>query len=337
MKGILHGIFLVLVMSSFSLSAGVPTLEELSSHLFTNGPIVWQAPINDLPKQFWIYQRDLPHIFSATVITNAIVLGSLQSKGFPRPSTNQTCIVAEPPCPCMNVCNFFINPGEASIYFESPNYKNGSSGGIPTDKAIVERAWNYAPYLGLEPAHMILKSFFTHSNDVDQTGTNVTNVICGRGVFLSRMLDGISFFSADDTGGDAEGFTFELGGYGEIRYFSFRWSTLRRFQLQQAASTQEISRCMKAHKTIVLPNADEQDYFERLRILATAKEWTITKITPVYGEGVFGEISTNDTPPKFAIPFAELEAIADFGASNATVRLMSPILSSEVKRLVESK
>jgi hypothetical protein len=74
---------LVLVFAQpFLASAGFTSLKELSSHLFTNGPIVWQLQTNDLPKQFWNYQRHLPRIFSATVITNAIVLGSLQSKGF---------------------------------------------------------------------------------------------------------------------------------------------------------------------------------------------------------------------------------------------------------------
>jgi hypothetical protein len=31
---------------------------------------------------------------------------------------------------------------------------------------------------------------------------------------------------------------------------------------------------------------------------------------------------------------AELEAVADFGNSNTTVRLLSPIISSEVSRLL---
>src|SRR5271166_2387261 len=116
---------LVLVKASAA-SADVPTWEELSSHLFTNGPIVWQAPTNHLPKCFWVYQRLLPRVFPAEVITNAIVLGSLQSKGFPQPSTKETCIVAEPPSPCVNVCNFFISPKDATMSFESPNYKDGS-------------------------------------------------------------------------------------------------------------------------------------------------------------------------------------------------------------------
>jgi hypothetical protein len=332
--------FAILVLAfelAFSASAAIPTLGELSSHFFTNGPIVWQASTNHLPKQFWIYQRQLPRVFSANLITNAIVLASFQSQGFPQPSTNQTCIVAEPHSPFVNICNFFINPSEASMSFESPDYKNASPSGIPGDQLIVSRAWGYAPQLGLDPRQMVQKSFFTHSNDVDQTGEETKGFICGRGVFLSRQLDGVAFFSADDSGSDTEGFAIEFGSHGQIRSFYYRWSALKRFESQQTASLQEISRCIRAHKTIVLPNLDETDYFGRLRTLAIAKKLTITKITPVYGEGMFGEPQTNSAPCKFAIPFAELEAVADFGTSNATVRLVSPILSSEVERLLKSQ
>jgi hypothetical protein len=318
----------------FSSPADPPTLEELNSHLFTNAPIVWLAPTNHLPKSFWVYQRLLPRVFSETIISNGIVLGSLQSKGFPQPSTNETCIMAEPPCPCANVCNFFINPNDATMNFESPDYKNGSPQGIPSDQVIAERAVGYTPQLGLDPTHLTSQSFFTHFNYSDQTGGTMTNDICGRGIFLSRQLDGINFFSADNTGDGGEGFSIEFGSYGQIRFFSFRWSNVKRYKKQQTASPQEILRCIKAHKTIVLPNVDEEDYFTRLKKLASARKLTIIKITPYYGEGMFGEVPTNDVPCKFATPFAELEAVADFGNSNATVRLVSPILSSEVSRLL---
>jgi hypothetical protein len=335
MKG--FAVLVLVFFQSLLASAGFPTIEELSSHLFTNCPIVWQLQTNDLPKQFWIYQRHLPHIFSPQVITNAIVFASFQNKGYPQPSTNETCIMAEPPCPCMNFCNFSISPSEASMYYESPNYKNGLPDGIPSDEDIPKRAWECVPQLGLDPAHMIQKSFFTHSYSADQDGNNSTNFICGRGVFLSRLLDGISFFSADNTGGDAEGFVLELGSYGEIRYYYFRWSDMERYERQKTASLNEISECVKAHKAVVLPNPDEVDYFARLRTLAKAKKLTITEITPVYCDGVFGKVPPNDAHYGFAIPFAELKAIADFGTSNATVRLVSPILSSEVQKLMESK
>jgi len=318
-------------------SAKAGSVEELWSHLFTNGPIVWHAPTEHLPTSFWIYKRDLPRIFPAWVITNGIVLGSLQSKGFPKPSTNHTCIVAEPPCPCGNVCNFFINPSEASMSFVSPDYKDGSPSGLPGDNDIAKRAWGYAPQLGLDPKQMVQESFFTHSFNTDKAGNETTNFVCGRGVFLSRQLDGVTFFSDEKTCDDVEGFSIEFGGYGQIRAFNFRWSNLRRHENQPTASHEQIIQCVKSHKAIVLPNSDEQDYFARLRTLATAKKLTITKITPYYGEGVFGEVPTNNVPCKFVTPLAELEAVADYGTSNSTLRLVSPLLSSEVERLLEGK
>jgi hypothetical protein len=330
-------ILVVIFLTACAAPASPPTVEELWSHLFINTIIVWQAPTNHLPKSFWVYQRHLPRIFSVTVISNAIVLGSLQSKGFPKPSTNQTCIVAEPPSPCCNVCNFFINPSDATINFVSPDYKNGSPEGIPANETIAKRAWGYVPQFGLDPVHLTESSFFTHSNNVDRAGKDTTNFVCGHGIFLARQLDGVNFFSADNTGDGAEGFSIEFGSYGQIRFFSFRWSDVERYEKQQTASSQEIIHCIKAHKTIVLPNVDEEDYFERLKKLASAKKFTITKITPYYGEGMFGEVPTNDVPCKFATPFAELEAVADFGNSNTIVRLVSPILTSEVDRLLKTK
>jgi hypothetical protein len=326
-----------LFVTAFYAPAAPPTLQELSSNLFNGAVIVWQAPTNGLPKAFWIYKRELPHVFSETIISNAIVLGSLQSKGFPKPSTNETCIVAEPPCPCGNVCNFFISPKDAAMSFVSPDYKNASPDNIPSDETIVKRAWDYAPQLGLDRASLTQTAFFTHLYYSDQTGERITNNVCGRGVFLSRQLDGVNFFSADNTGDEAEGFSIEFGSYGQIRCFSFRWSNVERYESQQTASPQEIIHCIRAHKAIVLPNVDEEDYFARLEKLATAKKFTITNITPCYGEGMFGEVPTNDVPCKFATPFAELEAVADFGNSNATVRLISPILSLEIIKLLGNK
>jgi hypothetical protein len=69
-----------LVISSF---AAAPTLEDLSPHLSTNAQIIWKAPTNNLPKSFCIYKK-LPRVFSAAVISNALMLASFQSKGLLR-------------------------------------------------------------------------------------------------------------------------------------------------------------------------------------------------------------------------------------------------------------
>jgi hypothetical protein len=331
-------ILAVISAAALSAPADQPTWQELSSRLFTNATIVWQAPADTLPKSFWIYQRELPHVFPATVISNAVVLGSLQSKGFPKPSTNDFFIPEDkgPNYPGPIATIFGIRPGDANLYYSLPNYSAGSGEQLPDNETIAMRAWKYASQLGLDPAQLVQERIYTHSCDAGQNG-QATNHVCGLGVFLSRQLDGVSFFSADNEGSGAEGFSIEFGSHGQIRFFSFRWSTVERYESQQTATTQEIIHCIREHKAMVLPNPDEEDYFVRLKRLANAKKLTITKITPYYGEGVFGEVPTNDVPCKFATPFAELEAVADFGNSNATVQILSPILSSDVIRLLESK
>ena len=87
----------------------------------------------------------------------------------------------------------------------------------------------------------------------------------------------------------------------------------------------------------MIPNKNEEAYFQRIKTLATAKKFIIKKITPYYIEGRFGETPTNDTPPEIIEPIADLVAVADFGDSNVTVRLISPIISSEVNRLIKAK
>jgi hypothetical protein len=64
---------------------------------------------------------------------------------------------------------------------------------------------------------------------------------------------------------------------------------------------------------------------------SSVKNIVITKATPYYYSEAYDE---NDKPQNVACPFVEMEAVADFGNSNTTVRLMSPILSSEVSRLL---
>jgi hypothetical protein len=328
-------ILTVISVTTLSAPAAPPTWQELSSRLFTNAAIVWQAPIDKLPRSFWIYQRKLPHAFSATVISNAVVLGALQAKGFPKPSTNDFFIPEDkgPDYPGPIATIFGIRPGDANMYYSRPNYGAGSGEQLPGDEIIATRAWKYASQLGLDSTQLVQEKIYSHLCDSDQTG-HATKHLCGRGVFLSRQLDGIAFFSADNEGSGAEGFSIEFGSDGQIRSFSLRWSNVERFGSQKTASSQEIIHCIRAHNTIVLPSPDEEDYFARLVKLANAKKLTVTRITPYYGEGVLGEVPTNDAPSNFATPFAELEAVADFGTSNALVRLLSPIIVSEVNRLL---
>jgi hypothetical protein len=325
-------LFAVILASTFSSFGGPPTWQELNSHLYTNGPIVWQAPTNNLPTSLWIYKRLPPRPFLATVISNAAVLASLQNKELPKPSTNAFFINSTPD-PCgMGFSIFSIQPASTTISFSSTN-QILSTGNVLDDDTVTRLAFEYAARFGLNRTYLIPKNVYTGSNGAGCDGT-LTNGICTRGILLSRKLDGVAFFSADNEADSVEGFSIEFGGGGQIRSFSLVWPNLERCQSASSASPQQIINYIRAHKAIVLPAPDEEDYFARLKTLATAKKLTITKITPYYGEGIIGEVPTNDLPPEFVTPFAELEAVADFGNSNAVVQLVSPILSSEVNRLL---
>ena len=185
------------------------------------------------------------------------------------------------------------------------------------DEAAVERAWDRLAQLGIDRSQLVK--------------TNVASYGV-YGVFLPRQIDGIQVCD------ESEGFSFQqFGSHGKIRCFLLALPNLEREQKSPTASPQQIIACIRAYKIIVIPNGDEEKYFERVKALANVKKFTITKITPFYGEGVYGETPTNNEPSKYVSPIAELEAVADFGNSNATVRLFSPILLSEVNRLLKAK
>lgn len=309
-------ILAAILVPAISAPANPPTVEELWSHLFTNGPIVWQAPSNNLSKSFWIYKK-MPRVFSATTISNAIILASFQDKGFPKPSRYRTTLWAdhidgEPMPP-----NFSIWPEQGQISFSLGDRAPESQEEIWTNQTTIECAWNCLSQLGVDRTQFI---------KTNAAGSGAW------GIFFPRQIDGIQFHD------ESEGFSFQqFGKEGKIRCFWLALPNLERDKQGQSANPQQIIACIQAHKAIVMPNGDEENYFDRLKTLASAKKLTITKITPYYGEGMFGDVPTNDVPCKYATPFAELEAVADFGNSNATVRLLSPILSSEVRRLLGVK
>jgi hypothetical protein len=322
----------VILALNFSCLAEEPTWQELSARAFTNASIVWQANTDGLPKSFWTYKIIRPHVFSRGTISNAIVLGHLQARGFPEPSTNGTCISDDCHCSCVVHCFFSTYPDGASLNFSSPLQTN-STQHIPSDSQITKWAWSCAFRLGVDPTQVVQKDFTTHFNS-DTNGNSLMNEISGRGVYLSRILDGIAF-NGDGTDTCGDGFWIEFGSYDLIRNFSLIWHDLKKDQQIPTASTAQIIQCIRAHKTIVFPEPHhEEDYFPTLKMLARTKRLTITQLTPYYGEGVFGVTPTNGAPEAFMTPYAELQAVADFGTSNLTIRIASPIISTDVERLL---
>jgi hypothetical protein len=300
-------------MTVFSSFARI-TLEDISPHFSTNTEIIWDVPTNALPKSFWVYKK-LPHIFSATTISNAVVLASFQSKGFPAPSTNQIVIWADSTAGEPQPPDFAIMPATGELSYSLGDRAPDSAEAYFKDKATVARAWDCLGQLG-----------------VDRTEFVKTNVAPEGdwGVFLPRQIDGILFFD------ESEGFSYQQFGHpARIRTFALALPDLERTRDSLTATPQQIIACIRAHKApIVPPQNEEFDLFKRVKELSKATKFTITKITPYYGEGVYGDTPTNNEIPEIAYPIAVLEGAADFGNSNLTVQLVTPILSSEVMRLL---
>ena len=305
-------------------------MEKFSPHFSTNTPILWKAT-NQLPGDFWIYRRVLPHIFSASVISNAILLASLEKGGFPKPSANDFYVHEdkEPNYPGAISCYFGIIPGDAHLYYGAPHPDTNSTE-IPDDEILIKRARDCASRLGVDLAQVVAEKPSSIFNR-DKDWHTLTNQICGRRVFLSRQLDGITFYDHNDNGW-SEGLSFALSNGGTIRSFYLDWPEVKRADRGQTASVQQIIALIRAHRVIVLPNVGEETYFQRVKALANAKTFSITNVTPYYLDGELGDTNQNYAPPKYATPIAELDAVADFGNSNAAVRMFSFILSSDATR-----
>ena len=290
-------------------------LEDVSLHFSTNTVIVWQAPTNHLPKQFWTYKR-LPQMFSAAAISNGIVLAGFEKKGFPRPSTNEVTLWADHPDGEMQPPYFSILPRCGQMMFTLGDRAPESQKDVARDGAAVKRAWKCAALLSVDLTQLVQ--------------TNAAGSGLG-GAFLPRQLDGIQFFA------ETEGLQFQFGKGGQIRQFALLWPKLERDEICATASPQEIIQCIRGYKTVLVPADEEGNYFAQVREVARARRLTITQVTPYYGEGMLGEEPRDNEPSRYVRPVAILGATADFGTNAAFVKLYAPILAADVRRLLSSR
>ena len=229
---------------------------------------------------------------------------------------------------------FSITPKSGTISYYRP-HPDTNLLEIPAGDVVKRLARTHEDQLGIDLGQVASARLAPHFNK-DENYNDITSQICGRSVFLPRLLDGICFADTSDDGGNG-GFWIEFGSHGQIEGFSIVWPSLERYEQSQTASPQQIVACIRAFKTMTPPIGQETNYFARIKSFAKAKALIITKIIPYYGEWVYGEMPTEDVPSPIIAPFAELQAVADFGNSNTPVRLFSPILSSQATQILIDK
>jgi hypothetical protein len=304
---VIPAVFLAVV--SFNAN-GLP-LEDASPRFATTTEFVWSAPTNELRPWYSVYRR-LPHVFPATVISNGIVLAGLQSKGIPKPSTNRTTIWADhvegdpmPGCfsvdtQCAQMSYFIGSSGE--------DYLNDDT----SDEVLAKAAWSCASRLGVDRTSLATGKIESHRMD------------------LPRLIEGIPVREA------YEGFSLQFCGHGKIRSFCLTWPDLKPSKIEVTAKPSQIIECIKAFKTPLVPEGQDLDFFGRIRKVEKASKLTITRVTPYYMEGRFGETRREDSSPQFLTPVAELAATAKLETGDVAVRLFVPLLSNDATTLLNS-
>jgi hypothetical protein len=326
------GAITVMLAAATSCALGrTNSLAQFCPKFSTNTQIVWAAPTNQLPKALWIYQRLPPRPFPDSLVTAAANLAAISTKTFPPSSTNSFFIASQPNACGHGTVVFSFQPDSGTITFSSTN-QNQFTNDLPSEATVTRRAFECAARLGLTQAELLPKAFCDSSNAPDSGCDSAINGVSSRGIFLSRLLDGLSFYGDAYNGSD--GLSIDFGSGGKIRSFSLVWPRLERSKQSVCLGPEQIIRCIREQRVIVVPGAAEENYFGRLQGLGSAKKFTITKITPVYGKGVFGEVPTHNVPAQFITPFAEAQAVADFSTSNSTVLFVCPIVQSDFDRLI---
>jgi hypothetical protein len=152
---------------------------------------------------------------------------------------------------------------------------------------------------------------------------------CSRQTFLTRKVNG---FEMRDFG-----LGVNLGSHGQVRGFWVSWPNLEQKGTELAASADQVMRCIAARLTILALTPDGGFDLELLKRLAQAHKLTVTHIKPIYAEGRYGmvpDVPDGQMQNPYRAPYAELEVVAELESTNITVHLWSPILSSDVVRLL---
>jgi hypothetical protein len=316
-------IFLTILLVPICGRAAAGGLEEFAPHFSPNTKIIWKAPSHSLPAKMWVYKKQVT-FFPQAVISNAIILGSLQGKGALPSSIDETCWDLDKNCPCGHPCTLSISPTNGSLCYSLPGYRNASSNNLPTAETVVKRAWQCAQQLGLDRSQLAQKDLGTNYSEYDEKGRSATNNACSVGLSFARIIDGWECYK------DNGGFSIEFGSGGQIRSFSVEWPKLIPYQNNKALAPAQIISSIRTLRTVLLPHGGE-DYHPKLKALSKATKITITKATPRYSEGEFGVIPTANNPAVLFSPFVELEMVAGLDGTNLNFQLACPILESQLK------
>lgn len=305
------------VGASLRSPADSPRPENPFFHPAGNLEIVWNAPTAALPKNLRVY-KIIPQTFSSVVISNAMALASFQMRDLTSPRDYKTVLYFQDSKDESWSRSLTIIPDAGQILYRIRT-NSINSDGIPNDEEVARRTWDYLPQFQIDPAQMNKNPGIRR---IENCGGNNSTNVCARGIFLTRKVDGIEVRNI--------GFGMDFSSHAQIKGFYLIWPKLEVSGNFQTATPEQIVAWIKEGKAF--PTEDELRDAAKVKNLSNAKKLIITKITPEYGEGKYGEAPTADSE-NYVSPFGILEGVADLGDINISFRFYCPILSTNIIKL----
>jgi hypothetical protein len=319
-------ISLIGFVGGLAFASNGPAFESSFPKFQVNHPeIVWAAPTNQSRAALWVY-KVMPQNFPVAAISKLMALGSF---------TNEIVTTKDPLYFAneSNTCNLVVQPLQGWIrysdYYAPPNHWDRTNhlweqvAGVPDNAKVEKLGLKFLKQFGIGPADLAQKANgYLLTFGEKQTrgyfdrrrGKYIDDEVIARGVFFNRRIDGVNF-AGIGIGGGCE---IMYGNHAKIADFKLVWRNLQPYEHRQVASPDEImqqireGKAVMTHKNLVKP--------------AEIKRMTITDCAPLY-MSADGE-ETQD----FVYPFAQVEAVADFGYTNAEIQLYCPILSTNTFR-----
>ena len=323
----LHGTALLLLLIGLPLASALAqetvSLESISPAFPASARMIWLVPSNQIPRSLSIY-TSVPTIFPIPVLSNAIRLASFPMPRTLKASTNTLHLRDNDTGFWSRALDVFPQHGQLGYHVRS-DPTNPTN--VPSTAEVTQLAWQYARLLGLNSAELFERP---QSRCVRMCEHGpFANRVGARSTFLTRKIGGIGMW---DYGLDVE-----FGAHKQARRFTVLWPTLKLAETAPTATPQQITECIRAHKT-PLTLVDPEGGLDRATLAALGKTrtLTVTNLTLSYGEGRFGKGPSNGADQVFT-PYAELEATAQLDRTNLHICLYAPILAQDATLLTSPR
>jgi hypothetical protein len=289
----------------------------------TNITLIWDAPMNDLPRTLWSYTAS-PSSMSPTVISNLIVLGGFTAKD-KRTDNNDPHVISY----VDGQKYLLINTEWTFIDYRNPAVDDmNATGEVPDKEKGQKIATEWLSKLNIDRGQLVklphsgkpkiydeAKVTYLYSRNDLKAPAYATN-ICARDYIFKRSLDGVEI-----SGGSARGgCEIEIGHNSKIARLLLSWRRYEREKQYRTATSSTILEWIHEGKSVW--------YSPDLPYIgwSSIKKMTVTKLTPYYFSEGYGE---SDKPQNDAWPFVELEVKAETSNTNLTLNLDCPIIDEE--------